>query len=171
MRTTWLSTTLTAAACGSLVLGVAGPALAEAPAAAPGARTEALQRNEVPVALEEIRTLVSRITREARSGSADTATLRDLQRQLDRPAERLLDDIAARPKAAPMAPDPAAEIKQALDKLIKDVSKLLDDVAKKDTAATDASAADAIKDLNDMLTKIPGLVSGAIPSLPVPSAV
>lgn len=155
MRTaSWLTAAVTAAACGSLVLGAAGPALA-GPSASPGTRAAAPQRNGAPDALDEIRTLVSRITREARSGSPDAAALTSLRQRLDEPAGRLLDDVSARPKAAPTAPDPVTDVRQLLEKLIKDVNKILDDVARKDTpaAGVDASIADAT--LKDVLSKVP----------------
>ncbi|MBB5118774.1 hypothetical protein AF335_06460 [Streptomyces eurocidicus] len=156
MRTApWLTAAVTAAACGSLVLGAAGPAPAGTPAR-PGTRAAAAQRNGAPDALAEIRALVSRITGEARSGSPDAAALASLRQRLDASAERLLDDVAtARPKAAPTAPDPVTEVRRLLDKLLKDISKIIDDVAGKDTpsAAADAGVADAT--LQDVLTKVP----------------
>ncbi|MCD9141139.1 hypothetical protein [Streptomyces albireticuli] len=163
MRTaTWLTTAVTAAACGSLALGAASSAPAEARTAAHGTRAAA-QRNEVPGALDEIRTLVSRITREARSASPDTATLRSLRRQLDRPAGRLLDDATARPKAAPMAPDPLPEVKQLLDELNKDVTRIIDDVTKTGTAAS-TEVDGVVADLKEILARIPALVAGAVPT-------
>ncbi|MEU2855128.1 hypothetical protein [Streptomyces syringium] len=153
MRITLASTAI-AAVCGSLALGVTAPALAAAPEQ-PGRVAVA----HAPSALTETLSAGNRIIREARSASPDAAKLGALQQQLETSAGQLL-------KAA--EPDPLEELRQALDKLIKDATKIVDEVAKKDAAGTTAAADEFAVDLKDLQER-PARQGVAAPlSVPVP---
>ncbi|GAA0473233.1 hypothetical protein ABZ951_19930 [Streptomyces sp. NPDC046215] len=183
MRVTKLSSAvIAAAACGSLLAGAAGPALAgqrgapePRPAARPAQPKAAAVQQQLEVAghLGETLSLTSRIAREAQAGKPDLKTLTSLRQQLQKSTAQLLEATKkltppATPKAgAHRAPDPVAEIKQLLEKLIKDIEKLLQDVLKKDSAAAKASTATAVEDLKELLAKIPGLTEEAAPPAPV----
>ncbi|MFI1254669.1 hypothetical protein ACH4U6_12840 [Streptomyces netropsis] len=143
-----LASTAIAAVCGSLALGVTAPALAAAPE--PG-RVVAVAA--APTALEETVSLGHRIVREARSASPDVAKLGALQQQLRAAVER--------------APDPLDELEQALDKLIEDVTKIVDEVERKDAAATTLAADTVAADLMD-IPKGPTAMQKEAASLPVP---
>lgn len=143
-----LASTAIAAVCGSLALGVTAPALAAAPE--PGRVTVAA----APTALEETVSLGHRIVREARSASPDVAKLGALQQQLRAAAGR--------------APDPLDELEQALDKLFKDVTKIIDEVAREDAAATTLAADMVAADLKDLPERPARQGVTAPVSVPVP---
>ncbi|MBT2385384.1 hypothetical protein [Streptomyces sp. ISL-11] len=166
------STAIAVVACGSLALGAAGPALA-APEPRPAVKpvepkAVVQQRLDTAGALGETFTLVARIGKEAQAKSPDVKTLRSLQQQLQKSSDQLLRSARkarpSHPAAGPAGravPDPTAEIKQALDKLVKDVTKLIADVARKDTAAVVMDVAATLMDLKDLLAKIPPVLTGA----------
>ncbi|MGX8907253.1 hypothetical protein ACR820_18885 [Streptomyces netropsis] len=152
MRITLASTAM-AAVCGSLALGVTAPALAAAPDTG-----HAAVAAHAPSALAETVAVGHRIVREARSSSPDAAKLTALQQQLEASARQL-----------PSAPDPRDELKQALDKLIKDVTKIIDEVTKRDAAGTTAAANTFATDLKGVAAKVPLPQKGAGPlQVPVP---
>ncbi|MBP2404090.1 hypothetical protein SNS2_2175 [Streptomyces netropsis] len=153
MRITLASTAM-AAVCGSLALGVTAPALAAAPET--GRATVA----HAPSALAETVSVGHRIVREARSASPDAAKLTALQQQLR---------ASAGPLLAPSDPDPLDELRQALDKLIKDVTKIIDEVAQRDAAGTTVAANQFATDLKGVAAKVPTAQKGPGPlAVPVP---
>ncbi|MFV8130163.1 hypothetical protein [Streptomyces syringium] len=154
MRITLASTAM-AAVCGSLALGVTAPALAATPQ--PG-RSAVVAH--APSALAETVSVGHRIVREARSASPDAAKLTALQQQLR---------ASAGPLLAPSDPDPRDELKQALDKLIKDVTKIIDEVGQRDMAGTTTAANTFATDLKGVAAKVPGAQKGPGPlAVPVP---
>lgn len=150
-----LASTAMAAVCGSLALGVTAPALAATPETGHVAAVA-----HAPSALAETVSVGHRIVREARSASPDAAELTALRQQLETSAGQLLEASA---------PDPLDELRQALDKLIKDVTKIVDEVAKRDTAGTTAAANTFAADLKGVAAKVPGAQKGVGPlQVPVP---
>ena len=153
MRITLASTAM-AAVCGSLALGVTVPALAAAP------ETGRVAVAHAPSALAETVSVGNRIVREARSASPDAARLTALRQQLETSAGQLLEASA---------PDPLEELRQALDKLIKDATKIVDQVAKADAAGTMSAANTFATDLKGVAAKVPTAQKGPGPlQVPVP---
>ncbi|MGI5529305.1 hypothetical protein ACQEVX_18485 [Streptomyces syringium] len=153
MRITLASTAM-AAVCGSLALGVTAPALAAAPE--PGRAAVA----QAPSALAETVSVGDRIVREARSASPDAAKLTALQQQLRVSAGQLLE---------PSDPDPRDELKEAIDRLIKDVTEIVDEVTQGDAAGTTAAANQFATDLKGVAAKVPTAQKGPGPlAMPVP---
>ncbi|MEU2516267.1 hypothetical protein [Streptomyces syringium] len=152
-----LASTAMAAVCGSLALGLTAPAAAAAPE-----RPGRVATAHAPSALAETLSVGHRIIREARSSSPDAAQLTALRQQLETSAGHLL--------VAPAAPDPLEELRQALDKVLKDVSKIIDEVVKRDAAGTTAAANTFATDLKGVTAKVPTAQKGAGP-LQVPTPV
>ncbi|MEU7133558.1 hypothetical protein [Streptomyces sp. NPDC046261] len=170
-----LHTAAVAVVCGSLAVGVCGPALASGRAAdsiavAEPAPAPAGGRADSIGSLGETLSLGSRFLKEARSRTPDVDYLRDLRQRLRESADRLLVDVRARAQAPyrhDSARDPVADVKAQLDKLVKDVDDLLAAVLAKDAAKVTALVAQVLADLQALLTSVPKLVGGAAP-LPVP---
>ncbi len=163
-----------AVVCGSLALGVCGPALAsgratDSIAVAEPAPAPASGRSDSIGSLGETLSLGSRFLREARSRTPDVDYLRDLRQRLQESADRLLVDVRARAHRHDdgVSKDPVADVKAQLDKLVKDVTDLLAAVLAKDVAKVTALLAQVLADLQALLTSVPKLVGGAAP-LPVP---
>ncbi|GAA2710751.1 MULTISPECIES: hypothetical protein [Streptomyces] len=171
MRTTLLTSISAAVVCGSLALGLTGPALAADGRPRPVLREEA-PRPATPADatgnLDDTLRLGSRIVDECRTAHPDLALLRDLHRQLGTSAGRLLADVRAR-AARDAAGDPVSDVKAQVDTLVKDLTDLLAAVQAKDVAKVTALVPKVVADLQALLTSVPKLLTGAAPlPLPVP---
>ncbi|MCC3778363.1 hypothetical protein [Streptomyces sp. UNOB3_S3] len=188
MRGTKLTAIATALVCGSVTLGVTGPALAAGRAAEHAAAVEHAAAADVPVdsvpgadsrsdsigSLGETLNTGSRIVKEAESWNPDMEHLRDLRVRLRESAERLLADVRAvkaktpaRPGTDGLAVDPVSDVKSQLDTLVKDVNDLLAAVQAKDVGKVTALVGQVTADLQALLTSVPKLLSNAAP-LPAP---
>ncbi|MDT0447955.1 hypothetical protein [Streptomyces hesseae] len=178
MRSTKIVAIATALVCGSVTLGVTGPALAAGRVARPAAvesAPEADSRSDSIGSLGETLNLGSRIAKEADSWNPDVEHLRDLRVRLRESAERLLADVRAvkaktpaRPGADGLAVDPVSDVKSQLDTLVKDVNDLLAAVDAKDVAKVTALVGKVTADLQALLTSVPKLLTNAAP-LPAPA--
>ncbi|MFF4160429.1 hypothetical protein [Streptomyces sp. NPDC001678] len=193
MRSTKLIAIATALVCGSVTLGVTGPALAAGRAARPAAvapaavepavvesavesAPEADSRSDSIGSLGETLNLGSRIVKEADSWNPDVEHLRDLRVRLRESAERLLADVRAvkaktpaRPGTDGLAVDPVSDVKSQLDTLLKDVNDLLTAVQVKDVGKVTALVGQVTADLQALLTSVPKLLTNAAPLPPVPA--
>lgn len=193
MRGTKLTAIATALVCGSVTLGVTGPALAAgraarlavaksaavervvAESAVAESAPEADSRSDSIGSLGETLDLGSRIAKEADSWNPDVEHLRDLRVRLRESAERLLADVRAvkaktpaRPGTDGLAVDPVSDVKSQLDTLVKDVNDLLAAVDAKDVGKVTALVGKVTEDLQALLTSVPKLLTNAAP-LPAPA--
>ncbi|MFI0737587.1 hypothetical protein ACH4PU_05625 [Streptomyces sp. NPDC021100] len=165
------TTTIALAACCSLVLAVAGPALAADPAPErPAAETvDTAERAEtVPASdtadrlttvgsLGDVLSLGARIGKELQAAKPDLAKLREMQRQLTEQAARLRASVKAHvPQPQPGQPgtaqrDLAADIQKVVDQLIKDVNQALVDLAAANVLGLAADVTKILGDLQQLL--------------------
>ncbi|MET9644721.1 hypothetical protein ACFZB6_16460 [Streptomyces syringium] len=168
-----VSSAIAVVACGSLVVGAAGPALAAAPApaptaAAPDPKAATAQQLETVANLGELLSLAARIAAEAQSKTPDKAVLADLRQRYQASADKLLKSVKARAAAPGGLPaDAVKDIQDALAKLTKDLTELLAAVVAVDLPKVTAGIAKVVADLQALLTAVPKLATGALP-LPVP---
>ncbi|MFI1968705.1 hypothetical protein BLA24_11735 [Streptomyces cinnamoneus] len=169
MRVTKFTTAAAAAVCGSLALGIAGPALADGlasePAVVESAPGSAADRLDPIGGLGDTLSLGSRIGTEARSRTVDLQRLQELRQRLRESADRL--HTAVRAQTPARAADPVSDVKGQLDKLVKDVTDLLAAVQAKDVAKVTTLVNTVVADLQALLTSVPKLLTNAAP-LPVP---
>ncbi|MFI1254390.1 hypothetical protein ACH4U6_11370 [Streptomyces netropsis] len=173
------SAAIAVAACGSLVVGVTGPALAAAPEPVPFAswpvapEPKAGATQQQLDAMNELGTVLSlsaRIAKEAQSPTPDAARLATLREQLRAAAGRLLASAARASGSSasdPRAKDAVADVKAQLDKLVKDVTDLLAAVLAKDLVKVTAGLTAVVADLQALLLAVPKLATSALP-LPLP---
>ncbi|GGR36065.1 hypothetical protein WEB32_24125 [Streptomyces netropsis] len=168
------SAAIAVAACGSLVVGVTGPALAAAPepvptAAAPDPKAAATtQQLETVANLGELLSAASKIAVEAQSKTPNPAVLADLRLRYQAAAEKLLKSVKARATASGgVRADAVKDVQDALAKLTKDLTDLLAAVVAKDLAKVTAGLATVVADLQALLLSVPKLATGALP-LPLP---
>ncbi|MBP2405309.1 hypothetical protein SNS2_3938 [Streptomyces netropsis] len=168
-----VSTAIAAVACGSLVVGVAGPALAAAPepaptAAAPDPKAATAQQLETVANLGELLALAAKIATEAQAKTPNKAVLADLRQRYQAAADKLLKSVKSRAGTPGGLPaDAVKDVRDALAKLTKDLTELLAAVVAVDLPKVTAGIAEVVKDLQALLTAVPKLATGALP-LPVP---
>ncbi|MEV4436909.1 hypothetical protein [Streptomyces sp. NPDC049585] len=157
--------------CGSLALGLTGPALAAGGRPRPVLREEAPQPATPADAtghLDDTLRLGRRIVDECRTADPDLALLRDLHRQLGASAGRLLADVRTH-TARHAAGDTVSDVKAQAVTLIKDLTDLLAAVQAKDVAKITALVPKVVADLQALAASVPKLLTGAAPlPLPVP---
>ncbi|EMF00132.1 hypothetical protein J7W19_02860 [Streptomyces mobaraensis NBRC 13819 = DSM 40847] len=153
------TTTTALAACCSLVLAVAGPALAvdpapERPAAEGVSASDTADRLTTVGSLGDILSLGARIGKELQAPKPDLTKLREMQRQLTEQAARLRASVKAhvqpgRPGAAQR--DLVADVQKVVDQLVKDLNQALMDLAAANVLGLAADVTKILGDLQQLL--------------------
>ncbi|MGK5637414.1 hypothetical protein ACSNOK_03725 [Streptomyces sp. URMC 126] len=178
------TTTTALAACCSLALAVAGPALAadpapERPAASVPAQDTADRLTTVG-SLGDILSLGARIGKEAQAAKPDLAKLREMQRQLTEQASRLRASVKShaqpsqQPQTSQQAPQPGqpgqpgaavqrdvvADVQKVVDQLVKDLNQLLMDLAAANILGVAADVSKLLGDLQQLLGVVLSALGG-----------
>ncbi|MBZ4319596.1 hypothetical protein [Streptomyces huiliensis] len=171
------TTTTVLAACCSLALAAAGPALAadpepERPAAVTSAPAPGTADRLTTVgSLGDTLSLGARIAKDAQTAKPDMTKLREMQRQLTEQAAALRASVKAhtqqaqqpakqsRPGTVPRR-DVADDITATLDKLVQDVAKLLEDLLTANLTAVPGDAQAVLDDLTKLVNLVTSLLGG-----------